>query len=317
MTLARKIGLTDHGWYTPTAFVLGSFAIGVQVALLFEAAGPPSYPPVGKEPLAWASLGLLALLALLHLPPEEDTLHRTRANLQRAWTKVTGPLSTLLARRQELVLEPVDQPDASPGGSNGTGAEAQAPVAQAAPRLKVRVHSPLAVGPVVAPEETLPIHVQAEPAELARELEVTFRVQETGTTRSTTTQMTGTDLVHTETFHDPGPLRVEVVVVHPQAQPARKVLEGRVATYREEVGRLFDELKATAMEAGMDVGPQSTPREVCQGLPALGNASYEDAEALRTHLEVALYGDDDVDRSTYEGIHTILAQTGLTREASA
>lgn len=303
MTLADRLGLSDHGWYPPAAFVIGSFAVGMQLALIWQALGATPYPPPGKEILAWGSIVILAGLLVLQLPPSQATKDR-----------VSGVLASVRERLAEANRDDAEAPGtppAQPSGTNGHGTTPEAPAVQPAARLKIRVHSPLMVGPVVAPGETVPVQVHAEPEELARQLEVTFEVTHNDQPRTTTANMQGTDLVHTETFEDPGPFEILVQARHPKSEPASKRIEGRVATYREEVGRLFDQLKARAREAGAQVGEQSTPREVCKHLTTIANASYDDAEALRTHLEVALYGDAGVDRATYEAIHTIIREVGL------
>lgn len=303
MTLADRLGLSERDWYPPAAFVTGSFAVGMQVALIWQALGPTPYPPPGKGILAWFSLGILVGLLALHLPSAEQT----RARVSRIITRIQARL----AQTGDQAGEPAQAPPSAAGGTNGEGTATDRAPVQEASRLKIRVHSPLMVGPVVAPGETVPIQVHAEPEALARQLEVAFQVTHNATTWETTATMQGTDLVHDETFDEPGPFEIVVEARHPQSDPARKRIEGRVATYREEVGRLFDELKDRAREVGAEVGRQSTPREVCQHLPTIANASYDDAEALRTHLEVALYGDDAVDRATYEAIHTIIREVGL------
>lgn len=303
MTLAERVGLSDHDWYPPAAFVVGSFAVGMQLALIWQALGTTPYPPPGKELLAWGSLAILIGLAALQLPPSPETVDRVKARVAK--------LRDRLSEATQTPPETDTGPRRTPGGTNGHAEAPQEPPVQPAARLKIRVHSPLMVGPVVAPGETVPIQVHAEPEELARQLEVTFEVTHNDQTRTATANMQGTDLVHTETFEDPGRFEIHVQAHHPKGQPASKRIEGRVATYREEVGRLFDQLKARAREAGANVGDQSTPREVCKHLTTIANASYDDAEALRTHLEVALYGDAGVDRATYEAIHTIIREVGL------
>lgn len=308
MTLAERFNLSDQRWYVPAAFVIASFAVGIQVALIWQAMGDASYPPQGKEALGWGSLSALVILAALHAPASRQELDQTLQPLSNLWTHLQRGRRILVLRRLE----------AQEGATNGTPPEAaDEPLVQPAPqRLKVRIHSPLMVGPVVAPGESVPIQVRAEPAELAGDLSVTFRIEDAKGTRQTTGHMTGTDLVHTETFEAPGPFTVSVEVEHPEGQPASKTLEGRVASYREEVGRLFDRVREQAMAQGLDIGPQSTPREVCKALPTMANASYEDAQALRTHLEIALYGDGAVDRPTYEAIHTLLREVGLGEEVA-
>ncbi len=302
MTLADRLGLSDHDWYPPAAFVVGSFAVGMQLALIWQALGSTPYPPPGKGLLAWGSLLILVALIALQLPPSQQTRERVATAIDRfrerlAEAKASG--------------EPDEEPGAAAAGTNGHANPPEEPAVQPAARLKIKVHSPLMVGPVVAPGETVPVQVHAEPEALARELEVTFQVTHNDRTRTATANMQGTDLVHTETFEEPGRFEILVQARHPKGQPASKRIEGRVATYREEVGRLFDQLKARAREAGAQVGDQSTPREVCKHLTTIANASYDDAEALRTHLEVALYGDAGVDRATYEAVHTIIREVGL------
>lgn len=303
MTLADRLGLSDHGWYPPTAFVVGSFAVGMQLALIWQALGPTPYPPPGKELLAWGSLALLVGLVALQLPPSQATRDRLASTL--------AGLRERLAEARQTDAQGQEAQPTQAAGTNGHPATSQGPAVEPAARLKIRVHSPLMVGPVVAPGETVPVQVHAEPEELARQLKVSFQVTHNDQTRTATATMQGTDLVHTETFQDPGAFEILVQARHPKSQPASKRIEGRVATYREEVGRLFDQVKARAREAGAQVGQQSTPREVCKHLTTIANASYDDAEALRTHLEVALYGDAGVDRATYEAIHTIIREVGL------
>ncbi|MDX1610842.1 MAG: hypothetical protein R3185_00645, partial [Candidatus Thermoplasmatota archaeon] len=207
MTLAERTGLTQRRWYTPALLTILSFAAGIQVALAFQSLGPETYPPAGKEALAWTSWFLLAAAAVLHAPLTSEPYQR-----------LTAPLFNLAKRIQRATApEPIPE---TPAPVETAGPQ---PAAEPAPtqRLKVRVHTPLMIAPVVAPGEAIPVTVTAEPEELAKELEITFAVEESKDARETTMAMRGTDLVHSETFQAPGPYTLEVRVHHPQAEADR------------------------------------------------------------------------------------------------
>lgn len=295
MSLARRLGLTDVTGYVPAAFAVTAFALGVQGALVFEALTGSGYPPVGRAGLAWTSLIVLVASAVLHVPPD-----RALSAFETVW----NPIASIGARRS-VVLEPhPDGPghhlDATPeaaGGTNGAGR---------VQRLSARVHSPLAAGPAVAPHETLPVTVEAEPEELAREITVTFEVHGPAKTRTLHREMRDTRLVEGLEFAGSGGFEVHVEIDHPDAEPVSQTLTGTVTTYREEIGHLFETLKERLAEDGLDVGPQSTPREVCEELGRVDAAEPDTLAELAVELEVALYGDDEIQRATYETVYTTL-----------
>lgn len=308
MTLASKLGWTDRRGYVPTAFAVTAFALGVQIALVFEALGPTSYPPPGKGTLAWSSGLILGVSAVLHVPWER---------LRSSWANARQTLESSRLPRRAVHLAPYYRSRPDPGRDE-TSVDARTnghPAAQAA-RLEARVHSPLSAGPVVAPGEEIEFTIEAEPEHLARELDVTIVVDGPTGSRSTRTGMSSTELTHTETFEEPGRFTVSIQLDHPNADPQSKTLAGRVATYREEIGRLFETLKDRAASKGLDVGPGSTPREVCRELRKLETVGPGDLADLAVELEVALYGDDEVDRSTYETVHAAITSTHLLDDAS-
>lgn len=297
MSLAARLGWTDRRGYVPAAFALTAFALGVQIALVTEALGPQAYPPQGKTGLAWGSGIVLALSALLHVP--------WRTALGKAREALSGP--EIPRRAVHLAPRRHEEGFVEAGTHNGhvEGVEAD---------LKARVHSPLSAGPVVAPEEEIPVTIEAEPEELARELDVTITVDGPDGSRTTRHRMQGTQLEHTLAFAEPGEFTVRIELDHPSAQPVAKTLTGRVASYREEVARLFERLKEQAARAGLDVTAGSTPREVCREVRGVSQADPAELADLAVELEVALYGDDEVERSTYETVYTAISSTGLLEE---
>jgi len=297
MSLARRLGWTQKRGYVPAMFGLTAFALGVQIALVTEALARGSYPPEGKATMAWASGLALAASALVHVP----------------WGKLADlvPETGSSIPRRSVHLAPHD-PTRPPGeethAHNGH-------VEASAADLKVRVHSPLSAGPVVAPGEELPVTVEATPEELARELAVAITVRGPDGSRTVDERLRGTQLEHVATFDATGPFAIRVEVDHPRSQAASKTLEGRVARYDEEIGRLFERLKEEARAAGLDVTAGSTPREVCGELRSRAEADPSQLADLAVELEVALYGDDEADRETYETVYGAIAATGLLEEA--
>jgi hypothetical protein len=299
MNLAQRLGWTDRRLYVPAMFAVTAFALGVQIALVTEALGAAGYPPAGKEGLAWGSGLVLALSAVLHVP----------------WSDVRAKLEGLGRSpipRRSVHLRPYD-----PAREATVGEPAHNGDGEVDADLKVRLHSPLSAGPAVAPGEELPIVVEAEPEQLARKLEVQITVRGPEGSRTVHERMPGTELEHVITFEETGPFTVRVEVDHPRADPVAKTLQGRVTTYDEEIGRLFEQLKEQAARAGLDVTPSSTPREVCQELRGRESADASQLADLAVELEVALYGDDEVDRATYETVHAAIAATDLLDEAPA
>lgn len=298
MTLAKRTGLADVPGYTPVVFTLSAFAAGVQVALLVQAIGPSGYPPADRSTLAWITLAVLGGAAVLNVPLRRPSLDLSRVHevLRR------------LGGRRAVVLEPYFDRDGASLSSSGeqTNGSATPEPEEVLPTLSARVHSPLSAGPVVAPGETVPIAIEAEPEQLARDLTVTVEVH--GPDGSTQTQrpMEGTQLTHEISFTSSGAFEIDVRLTHPRADPVSRTLTGRISSYREEVGRLFEELKETLAGTDIDVGPQSTPREVCAELDRIDAAGPDRLADLAVELEVALYGDQEIDRSTYETVHQAL-----------
>ncbi len=301
MTLAQRLGLREAPGYVPLAFVVTAFAIGAQAALLLQSVTGAGYPPPGQSFLAWSSLIVIVASLLLNVPL--DPLQRF---MRRTLRLIRSPF-----QRRSVILEPhPDQPRVPiVDGANG---------GDALPRLSARIHSPLAAGPVVAPNETLPVTVEAEPEALASELMVTFDVHGPIRTRRFTRQMQGTRIVEGVSFEEGGGFEVHVELSHPDAEDVAETLSGRVASYREETARLFESFKEGLAKAGFDVGPQSTPREVCQALQREKAADASTLADLAVELEVALYGDQEIQRSTYEVIYTALERVNVPdREGGA
>lgn len=305
MTLARRWNLTDIPGYTPIAFVVTAFVGGVQLALIIQAAGGAGYPPDGKSALAWGTLTVLGLSAILHVPLSSSSI-----DLSRVREAVSG-----LFGRRAVVLEPYFQPDTDGtpvSSSDQTNGEARPQPEEVLPTLSARIHSPLSAGPVVAPGEPVDVTIEAEPAELAEELTVTVQTRGPGGSDEIGRPMEGTEMVHEVAFDESGSFEITVELTHPRADPVSKTLTGRVSSYREEVGRLFEELKERMASLDLDVGPQSTPREVCAELDRVDAASPDRLADLAVELEVALYGDEEIDRSTYETVHQALDALSLS-----
>ncbi len=318
-TQADRLGLSEIPGYTPAALLAIAFSAGVQLTLIIQAFGGASYPPNGQGLLFWSTALLLIGGLGLHVP----------------WSQLSSSLDTDAlaeakpARHRQVLLAPAGQapatsqaPSPAPAPANGHASkQAAEPLVQTqgssaepatatqpapsgpAPKLKARIHSPLAKGPVVRPGEPVPFTIEAQPKELAEELEVTVSVKTDEGTRKSTAAMKDTTLVHTETFDQAGVFEIVITLEHPGAPPASQTIQGRVASYREEVGRIFEELKARCQKAGLAVGPHSTPREVCSELRTARSAKAEQLAELAIELEVALYGDKEIERHTYEAVY--------------
>lgn len=298
MTLAQRLELTERPGYVPAVFTVTAFAAGVQIALLVQALGGGGYPPAGKGTLFAVSLAVLGASAILHVPI---------AKLDLSW--LTDRLSDLNERRS-VVLAPADR---EPAVHAAPASSSEQTNGGTPPRLSARVHSPLAAGPVVAPDEVIPITIEAEPESLAKDLEITLEIHAPSGTRTVERRMEGTRIVEGISFEQAGAFQVRVTLAHPKADNAAKTLEGRVASYREEVGRLFEALKETLATAQLDVGPQSTPREVVAELRRVDAADPSRLADLAVELEVSLYGDQEIDRATYETVHTAIDALSLER----
>lgn len=306
MSLARRLGLTELDGYVPAAFVVSAFAAGVQAALIVQAFGDASYPPIGKGTLAWSTLAVLGLSAVLHVPPGplSEGVDRVRDRLAE------------LNRRRHVILEPylARSGNGPVSSSEQTNGGSSAEPREALPTLEARVHSPITAAPVIAPGEPVPITIEAEPEVLAKDLTATVEVTGPQGSRTVERPMEGTEMTLEERFGTPGSFSITVRLTHPRSEAASKTLEGRVASYREEVGRLFEQLKERMMNAELDVGPQSTPREVCNELRRTDAAPPDELADLAVELEVSLYGDEEIDRSTYETVHQALQGLRLDRQ---
>jgi hypothetical protein len=306
MTLAHDLGLPERKGYVPAAFAATAFALGVQIALVTEALGPAGYPPAGKASLAWGSALGLGISAVLHVP----------------WRRIVDDAREALGSdipRRSVHLAPYHEPSPQPSTPEGVhnGHAPPEPENEVGARLQVRVHSPLSAGPAIAPGEDLPLVVEAEPEDLARELEVTIDVHGPSGSGTVHKRMPGTQLEHTVTFAEEGAFNVTIELSHPRAQPTSTTLRGRVAPYEAVVGDLFERVKDQATRAGLDVGPDSTPRELCRELRTLSDVDASQLADLAVELEVAMYGDEAVDRATYETVYEAIAATGLLEEGPA
>lgn len=302
MTLAHRLGLPDRKGYVPAAFALTAFALGVQIALVTEALGSQPYPPQGKTALAWISGLLLGASTVLHVP------------WKTAFAKLQDEWATEIPRRA-VHLAPYHEPRPDPQPDREHPHNGHEPTSGT--RLQARVHSPLSAGPVVAPGEELPLTIEAEPEQLARELEVTITVHGPSGSGTVHERMPGVQLEHPIVFAETGAFNVSIELSHPRAQPTSKTLRGRVIPYQEEIGRLFEQVKDRAERAGLEVGPDSTPRELCHQLRTMTDVDPGELADLAVELEVALYGDDEVDRSTYETVYEAISATGLLDEGRA
>src|SRR5207245_538707 len=83
---------------------------------------------------------------------------------------------------------------------------------------------------------------------------------------------------------------------------AKASADGRAASYREEIGRRFDVVKVTASQAGVDIGPEATPRELRDVLARRNPKLRPALEEMVAALEVALYAEEEVGRDTYEAL---------------
>lgn len=301
MSLAHRLGWPERTGYVPAAFAVTAFALGVQIALATEALGGGSYPPAGKAVLAWVSGLVLAASAVLHVP------------WSRGVAKLQDALGSEIPRR-DVYLAPFHRPDPPPGADGGPEHAHNGHSPPSGAELRARVHSPLSAGPVVAPGEEVPLTIEAEPEELAQDLEVTITVQGPSGSGTVHEQGPGTQLEHPIVFAEPGAFTVSIELDHPRAQPAAKTIRGRVRPYREEVARLFEQLKESAVRTGLDVGPDSTPRELCRQLRSLPDVDPGSLADLAVELEVALYGDETVDRATYETVYAAASGTGLLED---
>ncbi len=301
MSLAQRLGLPRLPGYVPAAFVATAFALGVHAALVLEALRGSGYPPDGRALATWSTLAVILASLLLHAPFE-----RAASLAQSARRSLQDPF-----QRRAVILEPHPEAHAPPTvrrpEHNGQ------PPAQ---RLSARIHSPLAAGPVVAPDETLPVTVEAEPEPLTEALSITFEVHGPEASRTVHRTMEGTRIVEGFQFKHAGGFEVHVRLEHPDADPVEQTLKGRVGPYREETARLFEALKERLAEPGLDVGPQSTPREVCNALGTIDAGDPANLADLAVELEVALYGDAPVERATYETVYTAIQGLSLPSQGA-
>jgi hypothetical protein len=177
------------------------------------------------------------------------------------------------------------------------------------PSIQLTLTTPLEKGPVWPPGEPLPVTIQVRGASAQDllSLDVELELRHAGGAERARVALREPVAVLSQTVPQPGPFQVRARALW-QGQPvAEAAVEGRAASYREEIGRRFDGLKAGAAAQGIGITTGSTPREVRDAFVRHYPKLRRSMDDLLMALEVALFAEDEVGRDTYEQLVRALA----------
>lgn len=193
------------------------------------------------------------------------------------------------------------------------------PAGTRAPNVQLVLETPLSKGPVWPPGEPLPITVQvrgASAADLAS-IDVELELKHAGGSERARVALRESVAVLSQTVPQPGAFQVKARALWQGAVIAEAAVDGRAASYREEIGRRFDALKASSAAQGLAITQGSTPREVRDVLVRAQPQKRRSIDELLAALEVALFAEEEVGRDTYEQLVRALADIEQRGEEAA
>lgn len=285
-----RAGEPRPGWLPPLLVLIVAFCAGAQLAFAFQAL------LLGEDYFRDALLmkfGTLALLVaggILLLPPDR----------RAAWSRApAAPLAP--ARPAPAPAAPARAPPA-PATAPRTARE------DPFPPLSIALETPLAKGPVWPPGEPLPVSVHVRGGPPGHEgVDIELEVQHAGGAERGRVSLKGTSALLSQTIPQPGPFTLTAKALLHGTAVASASVEGRAASYREEIARRFEGLRASATAKGLSVGPDATPRELRDALARRHPSMRRSLEEVVASVEVALYAEDEVGRETYESLVRALA----------
>ncbi|HEV8361583.1 MAG TPA: DUF4129 domain-containing protein [Candidatus Thermoplasmatota archaeon] len=277
------------GWSRAVLVVAVAFSAGAQLVFVLQGLAVGDY---FQGDLAF-KFGTLAVLAVGGYLLWKTQPHPTN----------DAPPAAPPAAPAAAPAPPAPRPSPAP-------AQIARPAGSRAPAIQIVVETPLARGPVWPPGEPLPITLQvrgASQADLAS-IDVELELRHAGGAERARVAMREPTAVLSQTVPSPGPFQVKARALWQGAVVAEATVDGRAASYREEIGRRFDALKANAEAAGLPVGADSTPREVREVLARRYPTLRRSLDDMVGALEVALFAEDEVGRETYEALARALAE---------
>lgn len=276
----------SRSWAEPALVLVMAFCGGAQLAYVLQALAGGDY--FGLDlPAKLATLAVLLAGAGYLLRHE-----RRRAFASRWRARAAAPH----AAPQPPPLEPEPEEPPRPGAP--------------APTLRLDLETPLGRGPVWPPGEPLPVTVRVSGAgpEGMAELDLELELQHSGGRERARVPLRGSVAVLSQTVPSPGPFKLTARALRHGEPVAEASVQGRASSYREEVGRRFEQLKASVGRAGLPVGPDATPREVQETLARRFPGLAPRLDGLAGVLETALYSPDEVGRDTYEALVRALGE---------
>lgn len=300
-------------WLTPLTIMVVAFCAGVQLALVFQLLLGTWTPDA--LPLQLATLALAVAGGWLLLSPErraEADAWFQGARQRAAAARPAPPPPTLQAPPPPAPARAPPKP-APPAQAPAKAKHVTAPPLPAKPALgpvKMSLESPLARGPVWPPGEPIPITIQVrmagpgDPGDIDIELEV----QHSKGKERARLPLKGSVAVVSQAVPSPGPFVITARAIREGQSVSESSVEGYASSYREEVGRRFEALKEACENAGLEVGAESTPREVRDALAHKFPNLRRNLDDLAGALEVALYSEEEVGRDTYEALVRALTE---------
>lgn len=310
-------------WLTPLLILVGAFCAGIQLALLLQMLGGNWAPE--DLPMQLATFAVMVACAWLLLSPErrgqaEAWLRGQRERTAPSAEQAPPPPPPVVrepapAAAPMRSLPPPPMAKAAPPATAAPAKPKPAPVAQAPARpalapVKMSLESPLARGPVWPPGEPIPITIQvrmAGPGEPG-DIDIEIEVQHSKGTQRARLPLKGSVAVVSQAVPSPGPFVITARAIREGGPVSETQVQGYASSYREEIGRRFDALKEACGAHGLEVGAESTPRELRDALAHKFPGLRKNLDELVGALEVALYSEEEVGRETYEALVRALTE---------
>lgn len=320
-------------WMTPLLVIVVAFCAGVQLALLFQmllGAWTTDALPMQLATLAVAVAGGYMLMSPERRAEASAWLQAKRAALPAPAAKPppppeAAPPPTPPRARPEVSLR-IGAPPGQPLPPAPARAATMPPAAaRAAPPphqplapppkpelapVKMNLESPLVRGPVWPPGEPIPLTIQVKPAGPGDmgDVDVELELKHARGTERVRVPLKGNVAVLSQAVPSPGPFVLTARALRDGQTVSEASIEGYAASYREEIGRRFEALKKACERAGLEVGDDSTPREVREALAHRFPQMRPQLAELVLALEIALYSEEEVGRDTYESLVRALAE---------
>lgn len=290
-------------WLGPALILVAAFCGGVQLAFIIQMFTGTGYFS-GALLLKFTTLALLAASIYLLMSPERQAALRDRA--AELFDRSRDAVDEARERRRERAAErgAVADDDAIPPVDADAPEPATTQRAAPRPPVNLDLETPLTGGPVWPPGEPIPItiEIRVQGPHSQEDIDVEVELRHAGGTETARVPLKGSAAVLSQTVPTEGPFTLTARALRDGDSVSETTVEGLATPYREEIGRRFEQLKSSAGNAGLPIGPDATPRELHAALVERHPALRSKLDDLVTAIEFALYSEEDVTRETYEGL---------------